>query len=137
MKNFSEFTVEELMSKNVFFVKGDHPLIDTLKRMSGEGFSSAIVERDNERDTFGILTRKDVVIEASENLESFSALKVRDLVTKPVISISKNVGIDHAIRLMRLAGVRRLIVMDNDQVVGVLSNSDIFELVVQLVGKNG
>ena len=133
IKNLADATVAQLMNKDVFLVKESDAIIDVIRQMGDKRLSSAIVDRESETDAYGILTRKDIVIEASENLESLATLKVRDLATKPAISIQPNIRADLAIRLMRLAGVRRLAVIDSGKLLGVLSNSDLFRAITAIV----
>lgn len=135
MKSISEFSAAQIMAKDIFFVKETESLVSVMKRMGEKNCSSAIVEKEGDRDTHGIITRKDIVIEAAENLESFPVLKARDLATKPVISIQATSGVDHVIRLMRLAGVRRVMVYDGAKLVGIISNSDIFKLIYKLLSE--
>ncbi len=135
MKPISEFTVAELMQPNVIYVKEATSLTDALHLMDTHKVSSLIVERSHPLDAFGILTRKDIVIELAENWDGLANLKVSDLATKPVIGINPTIGIKHAVRLMRLSGVRRLAVMNGDQLVGIIGNGDVFRAILKSVKK--
>lgn len=126
MKKITEYSVGELMQKNISFVKETTPVVEAIRMMDSKKLSSLLVELEHPLDAHGIITRKDIVIEAAENWENLSTLKVFDLATKPVIAIQASVGIKHAVRLMRLAGVRRLGVYEGDKLVGIISNEDIF-----------
>ncbi len=134
MKALSDYTVSELMQRKVCLVKESVSLAQAIHQMGDLKVSSLIVEKEHAKDAYGIITRKDVVVELSENWESISLLKVSDLATKPVIAIQSGVGIKHAARLMRLSGVRRLVVFDGDQIVGILSNADIFNTILKING---
>ena len=131
MKNISECTVAELMHKDVLLVREDEQLVDVIRRMGERRLSSAIVDKRDASDAYGIITRKDIIVEASEDIELISTLKVSDLTTKPAISIHPHVRADLAMRLMRVAGVRRLVVLDGEHLAGVISNSDIFDVIVR------
>lgn len=133
MKNFAEYLVDDLMQKNICYVQESVTLPAALQLMEAKHVSSLIVEKTHPHDAYGIITRKDVVIESAENWEGLSHLTVADLMTKPLITIPTNLGIKHAVRLMRLSGVRRLGVLQGEQLAGVLSNADIFRLVLQLM----
>jgi predicted transcriptional regulator len=135
MKTLNDFTVSELMQRNICLVKESVPVLEALHLIEQKKVSSLIVEKEHAHDAYGILTQKDIVIEASENWETFPSLHVSDLSTKPVISIPSNVGVKHAIRLMRLSGVRRLIVFEGDKLAGVISNGDIFRKILELTKK--
>ncbi len=135
MKSLPDHSVAELMQKKLAFVKESVSLTDAIRQMGEKKVSSLIVEKEHERDAYGIITRKDIVVELSENWESLEQLKVADLATKPVISIPSNVGVKHAARLMRLAGVRRLVVFEGEKIVGLLSNGDLFSSILKANGE--
>ncbi len=131
MKPLPQFTVRDLMQKNICFVKETVALSEAVKVMAEKKISSLIVEKEHAQDAYGILTRKDVVVELAENWESLASLKVADLSTKPIVSIPADVGVKHAARLMRLTGVRRLAVFDGDKIIGIISNGDLFKAILE------
>lgn len=129
MKPLGEHTVAELMKNEIVMVKENASIEEAIKIMTAKQTSSLIVDKINDSDSYGIITRKDLVIEAAENWEGFFKLQVRDLATKPVISIQASVNITHAVRLMRLTGVRRLLVFEGATISGILSNSDVYHAI--------
>lgn len=134
MSNLVELSVRELMHPKVVCIKEGMSLLDAMRLMVKQSVSSLVVEKEHARDAYGIITRKDMVIEAAENWDGLAALQVRDLATKPVVTITPDVGIKHAVRLMRLIGVRRLVVTEGDAVVGMISNGDVFRRIIREMG---
>jgi predicted transcriptional regulator len=130
-KPIHECTVADLMSRTLHTIKESEPISAAIQKMTATRVSALVVEKAHERDAYGVLTRKDIVVEAAEGWDGLAALKVHDLATKPAVEIQAGVGIKHAVRLMRLVGVRRLLVMEGDRLVGVISNSDVFRRVAQ------
>jgi CBS domain-containing protein len=131
MKTINECTVGELMSKPVVMIKETAPISEAVAKMSTSKVSALVVEKAHDHDVFGILTRKDIVLEATDSAEDMSTLTVHELATKPAIDIQASVSVKHAVRLMRLVGIRRLLVLEGDKPVGLLSNTDIFRRVAQ------
>ena len=134
MKPLSELKVMDLMDRDVLMVNMTDGLLETIKKMGEKKVSAAFVAKEGDNDSVGIITRKDIVIEALENLESFGDLKVSDLATKPIFSIQADLRLDHAIKYMRLAGIRRLAVYDGKDFIGVISNSHIFRHITENLG---
>jgi predicted transcriptional regulator len=132
-KPLHELTVAELMTRTLHTIKESEPLAVAVQKMAAAKISSLVVLKAHDRDAYGILTRKDIVVEAAEGWDGLATLKVHDLATKPAVEIQAGVGVKHAVRLMRLVGVRRLLVLDGDKLVGVISNSDIFKRLAQEV----
>jgi CBS domain-containing protein len=118
--------VKDLMRTDVKMVGKSTPLLEAAKMMRDFGVSSLIIAPDEGGVAFGIITRKDIVeafvTEASqENLQL-----VDDVMTKPAITVNKDFSIYNCQQLMRMVGVRRLPVIEGAELIGILSNSDIF-----------
>lgn len=128
---FNELIVRDVMHPKVQLIKEGVTIQGAIQLMTKLNISSLIVEPEHSADAYGIITRKDIVIEASENMEGFRTLQVRDLATKPVVTIQADIGVKHAIRLMRLIGVRRLVVLDGKELAGVISNGDIYRRLIK------
>jgi predicted transcriptional regulator len=126
MKTLHETTVGEIMSRNLALIKETATVAEAVTKMASAKVSALLVERAHEADAFGILTEKDIIAEAAENPQGFGSLTVHDLASKPVIEIQANVGVKHAVRLMRTVGVRRLLVLEAGKPAGFLSDSDVF-----------
>ena len=118
--------VKDLMRTDVKMVGKSTPLLEAAKMMRDFGVSSLIIAPDEEGVAFGIITRKDI-IEAMVTEESQGTLQlVDDVMTKPAITVNKDFSIYNCQQLMRMVGVRRLPVIEGAELVGILSNSDIF-----------
>ena len=69
-----------------------------------------------------------------EPLHVLEELVVADLMTRPAICVQKDLCIADCIELMRMAGVRRVPVLDGSELVGILSCTDDFESVAASLG---
>lgn len=123
--------VGDLMHSNVSTVAEATPLVEAARLMYDLRVSSLVVNQESDRDAFGILTRKDIVEALSSDLPGSDTLLVKDVMTKPAIVVPPELAIAHCVRLMRMAGVRRVPVVKNGQLVGILSNSDLFRWLVE------
>lgn len=123
--------VGDLMRSNVNTVAEATPLSEAAKLMYDQRVSSLVVNQEDDRDALGILTRKDIVEALSSDLPGSDTLLVKDVMTKPAIVVPPELAVAHCVRLMRMAGVRRVPVVKNGQLVGILSNSDLFHWLVE------
>ena len=116
--------VKELMNRHVVAVSPedsaeaaavmlDRYNVGSLPVMSGEGRLR------------GIVTDRDIVIRcvAAEALPS--ATKVRDIMTRSVVTVEEDTDVREAARLMSDGRVRRLPVLRGDLLVGMLSLGDL------------
>ena len=123
----SKLCAKDLMNKCVKTITEADSINKAVKIMSNAGVSSLVVERNNDIDAFGIITRKDIVEALMSELETNGgSLRVEDIMSKPAITISPNLSIFRCYQMMRMMGVRRMPVVDDNQVVGILSNTDLF-----------
>jgi CBS domain-containing protein len=77
----------------------------------------------------GIVTDRDLVVRVIAEGRDPSSVRVGDVVTYDPITVSVHEGIESAVERMRLHGVRRLPLVDEDSVVvGVVTADDLLVL---------
>ena len=118
--------VKDLMKTDVKTVHKDVTLLTAIKIMRDFSVSSLIIEPESDGDAFGIITRKDVVEAIVMNPVGGTSLLVDDVMTKPAITVNTGLSISNCHQMMRMVGVRRLPVVDGTQLIGILSNANIF-----------
>ena len=123
--------VKDLMRTDPKTVKKDVTLFTAIKMMHDFGVSSLIIEPESDGDAFGIITRKDVVEAIVMDPAGGTSLLVDDVMTKPAITVNSGLSISNCHQMMRMVGVRRLPVVDGTKLIGILSNANIFEKMVE------
>jgi CBS domain-containing protein len=123
--------VKDLMKADAKTVKKEVTLFTAIKMMHDFGVSSLIIEPESDGDAFGIITRKDVVEAIVMDPAGGTSLLVDDVMTKPAITVNSNLSISYCHQMMRMVGIRRLPVVDGSKLIGVLSNANIFEKLVE------
>ena len=117
---------KDVMTRNVIMIEGSVTVAEAIKRMTEAKVSSLIINRRDSDDAYGIITRRDIVskiIAAGRNPEE---IKVAEIMTKPLVIATPNIDVKYLARLMAQTGVRRVPIFDGHQLVGLVSNSDIF-----------
>lgn len=96
--------------------------------------TGAVLVREGD-DVVGLVTDRDIVLRAvAEGLAPADAI-VEKVMTKEMISCRNNIQPKEVAAIMRERGVRRLLVLDdNDQALGLISLEDVAE---RLEGKKG
>ena len=118
--------VKDLMQTDVKTVNKDVKLLSATKMMQDFNVSSLVVEPGNDGDAFGIITRKDIVETVVMDPTGGISLTVDDVMTKPAFTVGSQMSISNCHQMMRMVGVRRFPVVDGTNLVGILSNADIF-----------
>jgi len=119
----------DLMTKEVKMIDGSASVTEAVMKMRQEKVSSLVVDHRNQDDAYGILTRKDIVNKVVDPGKDPNALKVFEIMSKPLITVSPGLQIKYCARLMHHAGIRRAPVFDGKNIIGILSNTDIFNAI--------
>jgi len=122
-------TAATVMKKNIVTIDGKETVADAIKLMKEKKVSSLLVNRRGQDDAWGIVTRKDVVNKIVDPGKNPKEVKVFEIMTKPLLMVSPGLALKYCARLFHNAGVRRAPVFDGKDIVGILSNTDIFNAI--------
>ncbi len=114
--------VKDLMSSNVQYVRPETPMEEIAQYMKQHDIGSIPVCNDN-GEAVGIVTDRDIVLRAvSAGTPSMTA---RDIMSTNVVYVDSNTNAHEAANLMAKNQIRRLPVVDNNRLVGMLAMADI------------
>jgi len=117
--------IEEIMIKKLESVDANAPVYDAIEKMVDRRIRSILVKPKDEKDVYGIVTMRDIVFKViGKNLDP-NKIKVEEIATKPVISIDKDMDIDHVISLMNKFNIARVFISAGKEIIGVASLFDI------------
>jgi len=81
----------------------------------------------------GILTERDIVTKVAAENRAPASLTVRQVMTSPVLSVHPHEDVEEAARKMSARRIRRLPVVQDGKLVGVVTENDILRLLPHLV----
>ena len=110
------------MSNSVAFVDSSVTATNAVKMMEDAGVGAVIVLENNL--PVGIATDRDFAIKITAHSYPIDT-PVRRIMSYPLISIDSNSDLLIASNLMSTRNVRKLPVIDDDKVVGILTSSDL------------
>ena len=119
----------DVMTQYVFYIDSDEPVAEAIKIMKSERLSSLIVNGKTPDDPWGIVTRKDVVNKIIGPDRDPNKVKVSEIMSKPLITVPPDFTLTECALLMGNKGIRRVAVFDGKTIVGLLSNTDIFNVI--------
>ena len=114
--------VKDIMSNSVAFVDSSVTATNAVKMMEDAGVGAVIVLENNL--PVGIATDRDFAIKITAHSYPIDT-PVRKIMSSPLISIDSNSDLSIASDLMSTRNVRKLPVIDDDKVVGILTSSDL------------
>lgn len=109
----------------------DLPLNEAAAVMRDRGVGSLVVL--DGRNATGILTERDIVTKVAAEDRKPSSLTVRDVMTSPVIAIHPHEDVEEAARKMSARRIRRLPVVEDGRLVGIVTENDILRIMPSLV----
>jgi CBS domain-containing protein len=118
--------VRDLMNQDVKFIKEDVSLLDAVWKMKQFGTSTLIVESLNKADWYGIVTQRDIINKLIDPDPGAQHAFVADVMTRPAITVPPTISVLACVKLMKRCNVRRVPVSDGKEIIGILSNTDIF-----------
>ena len=134
-------TVSKNMTINPVTTTPDMGVFEAFELMKNEGVQRLPV-LDNDGNLVGIISEKNITSAVADREVSIvefalllSKIKVGDVMTKEVITVSIDDPVELAARKMSDNDISILPVVDNDgKLVGVVSRSDLFRLLLELFG---
>ena len=126
MKDIEEITVGDAITRGVICVDLNETVRESAEIMKRNDISGVIVT--NKGEGVGVITERDIICKVVAEGENPEQLEVKNIMTSPLITIAPNASIDDAAALMRDKDIRRLVVSEKEQIIGVISEFDIVKI---------
>ncbi len=121
----------EIMSKNPVTVHVDVSVSTAAKMMRDRKVGSLIVvEGDN---PIGIVTERDLVTKVMAEERSEAETQIRDVMSSPLVSVHPHTEVADAAKQMAGLKIRRLAVVEEGRLVGLITENDIISIWPQLI----
>lgn len=134
--------VRERMSTKPFTITGDLSITEALRTMRQSQVRRLPV-LDEEGRLIGIVSEKDLLYASPSPATSLSIyelhdmltrLKVTELMTAEVITVTPDTPLEEAARIMADNKIGGLPVVQDDRLVGIITETDIFKVFLELLG---
>lgn len=125
MKNGKTITIEDVMTKSVISVDASMTINETAKMMEDAKVGAVIIMENNV--PIGIVTDKDFAVKVAAHAYEISS-PIKQIMSSPLLSINSDESVRNAADLMFERGVRKLPVLNDDKVVGIITATDIVNL---------
>ncbi len=100
---------------------------ELLSLMQTHNVKSVVVDRTSEHDAFGIVTYTSVLNAIFAEDGDMDLINVYDISAKPVICVNEELDVRYAARLMVKYEINRLLVLEGNQLRGIVSINDIIK----------
>ena len=115
--------VRDAMTKKVKVVRPDTTVKEVVATMNKFNIGSILVLQGDR--PVGIITERDILTRLVEPSLDPETLMAKQVMTTPITAINQNASIEEAAKLMARKHAKRLPVMDDNKLVGMLTFTDI------------
>ena len=115
--------IKDIMTEDVAYVNPDTSVVEVAQLMQKHDVGSIPVCTDE--GVIGIVTDRDIVVRNIAHGKDPHATPVKDIMTSKVEMVSPDTNIDDAVEIMSSRQIRRLPVVENKKLVGMVSIGDL------------
>ncbi|WP_201353638.1 CBS domain-containing protein [Hydrogenimonas urashimensis] len=107
------------------------PVREALNLMEKHKVKAVIVDKNGEHGAYGLVTFKNILTSIVAEDGDIDLLNVYDIMSSPSISVSRKLDIRYAARMMVKNSIKRLLVIDDNEIYGILTMTDIIGVVLE------
>ena len=117
--------VRDFMSTNVKTIRTDATVKEAVSKMNKFRIGSIIVMEG--KRPVGIITERDILERIVEPCIEPTAIRAKEIMSSPIISTSPDVNIEDAARLMAAKKIKKLAVIENGKLIGIVTSMDLMK----------
>ena len=122
VRDTTKITVRDIMTKSVIAVDSSITVNEAAKMMEDVKVGAVIVMENN--TPVGIITDRDFAVKVVAHAYQITT-SVKQIMSTPLIAISPDESIWMVADLMYTRGIRKLPVIEDDQVIGIITSTDL------------
>lgn len=124
--------VKDIMTKDdLVTISPVSSVREALNLMRTRHVKSVIVEKARPSDAYGMLTFKNILQSIVAEDGDIDLLNVYDICSKPAFQVSAELDVKYAAQMMVRSSVKRLLVIDNNELEGILTMTNILNVVMK------
>jgi CBS domain-containing protein len=124
-------SISEIINKDVKVIDQEQNIFHTSKVMIDNNIGSVvIIDNNDSKNPVGIITERDIVRIVSTFSLSDLQVPIRKLMSYPLITLSQNASVLDALKLMYEKNIRRVIILEGNTLIGIVTENDIFKLLM-------
>lgn len=123
--------VRDIMAVNVVSMPPDASVFEVSKAMAEMDIGSVIIA-DNDRP-LGIITESDIVRRVVVEEKDTKTTTASEVMSSPIIHVEPGTGLTEAMRIMAKSNIRRVAVLKNNTLAGIITSRDLLRWSPELI----
>ena len=123
--------VKDVMVRDVVTISPFATLREAMSLMKRRGIKSLVVDKNHDHDAYGLLTYTNIVKTVIAESGDIDLLNVYDICAKPALTLGQSLAVRHAAEIMTQHRLKRILVVDDNQLVGLVTMNDMVEILLQ------
>ena len=115
--------VRDIMQKNVITIQEDKSALDAAKLISEKDISFLVIVKDDK--PIGVITERDFVRKIAAQDKQASLIPLSEIMSYKFRWVEPSTEIEDAVQKMLNHNIRRLIVLEDEKLVGVITQTDL------------
>lgn len=124
--------VDEVMSSPVITVS-ENDTVEVVAKLMGENNLGSVVVVDEKSHPVGVITERDIVLRVVIKRLSAREVSAKSIMSSPLVTVGPKTDLKKAADKMWRGNISRLIVMDNGEMIGIISDKDIVAITPSLI----
>ncbi|MCE8024472.1 MULTISPECIES: CBS domain-containing protein [Halomonadaceae] len=125
--------VKDIMNRDVVTVSPFATLRDALSLMKRHNIKSLVVEQQDPHDAWGLITYTNILKTIVAENGDIDLINVYDVCAKPAIGVGESLDVRHVASLMTDSTVKRVLVLDDNKLLGLVTMDDIVGTVLDMI----
>ncbi|ACV25091.1 CBS domain-containing protein [Methanocaldococcus fervens] len=114
------------------FIKSSLSAYDAMKMMIDKGRRYCILLDEN-NGPVGIVTITDIIKHILLERVPPENVKIYEIATKKLVTISPDTSIEEALKIMKKYGVSKLPIVDNGKIVGIVTENELIDILPYII----
>ena len=117
--------VRDIMNKNVISIEQGKNSLDAAKLLSDKDISFLVVIKDEK--PVGVVSERDFVRKITAENKQASEVPLSEIMSHKFRWVEPSTEIEDAVQKMLNSNIRRLLILENEKLVGVITQTDLTE----------
>ena len=125
MNSHVKISVRDVMASNYVMIDGLTTVREGIQLAKKHNVKALVVNKRNADDEYGLVLMNDIAKKVLAQNRSPDRTNIYEIMTKPALSVSPDMNVKYCARLFERFGISRAPVIENGEVIGMVSYNNI------------